>query len=96
MAFYSNWPSPIVETLSGLGLTALAHMALRSTPVPLWVAEHIPFTLAVFSVSTISSFVYERFADKNGFSWSDIGQRSAGIALGLVLWSYVPLPTLPF
>lgn len=88
------WPSWRIELASGLGWTMLMSWVLAMVPVPEWVQDHVPFTLAVGTLSTAGSFVYERWFDPNTFDWSDIGQRSAGIAIGLVLWHYVPVPLL--
>lgn len=95
MAFWKTWPSWLVEMFSGIGVAAFARITLGSVPVPEWVVTHVPFGLGAATLATAFSFIYERLIDKNGFSWSDIGQRSAGIAIGIVLWTYVAVPLIP-
>jgi hypothetical protein len=34
-------------------------------------------------VGVLLSVIYERFFDRNGWSWSDVGQRAVGQAVGL-------------
>lgn len=75
-------------------MVAAVRALLYVIPVPLWVQEHVPYQLAVALLATAASFIYERFVDRNGFDWSDIGQRSLGIALGLALWTYLPVPLI--
>lgn len=79
---------------AGIGWTMLVTWVLAVTPVPGWLPAHVPFTLAVGTLATAGSLVYERWFDPNKWCWSDIGQRSAGIAIGLVLWTYIPVPLL--
>ncbi len=95
VAFWKKWPSWLVEMGSGIGTVAFARVTLGSIPVPEWMVEHVPFGMAAATLAVVFSFIYERFIDRNGFSWVDIGQRSAGIAIGIVLWTYVPVPLIP-
>ncbi len=55
-----DWP----EILSGTLLALLAHAASPHQTLPRVAIELVP------------SIVYERFIDKNGWSWKDVGWRS--------------------
>lgn len=71
--FWYSWPSLVTELLSGM-LCASA-------------AQLLPGVAWQLTVATIMSVGYEGLLDRNGWSWTDVGQRSLGIVVGLLLWS---------
>ena len=70
MAFWYGWPSWVVELVGGAALSLVAGAVLRD------------WRLAAV-VGVLLSVIYERFFDRNGWSWSDVGQRAVGQAVGL-------------
>lgn len=97
---WERWPSWLVELASGVGCAALAQIGavVAASVMPhAWLvvlAAHVPFGVFEALIATAISCVYERAFDRNGWSWSDVGQRSVGIIIGLVLWSVFPAPLL--
>lgn len=83
--FWYRWPASrswLVELGGGLVAAALAQL-----PYLLGVAWYSD--LLAFVVATALSLIYERWIDRNGFSWADVGQRSPWIAIGLVLAAWI-------
>jgi hypothetical protein len=72
-----RWPSWATEGISGLALAAMV------TPYPNVGPLH--GDLFRFAAGTVISFGYERFVDANGWSWTDVGQRAVGLAVGLAI-----------
>lgn len=73
-----SWPSWLVELLSGLLVIAV-----------LAGLEALPWWLRVSLLALTASLVYERYVDRNGFQWRDVGQRAVGLAVGLLLWAFL-------
>lgn len=72
--FWNGWPSWIVELGSGA--------------VAVLLTAYLPPILGLLA-ATACSLIYERWLDRNGWSWSDIGQRSLGIMLAWSLWTFL-------
>lgn len=70
--FYDGWSSWTVELVAGTGLGIVA-VALT---------HHM---IAAAACAVLASAFYERWLDRNGWSWSDVGQRALGIVIGLFL-----------
>lgn len=77
--FWWNWPSPVVELLSGVVLTA--SVVLGVTACLLY-----PCFGMRLAVVTLFSLLYERFLDVNGPDLKDVAQREVGIVLAVILW----------
>ena len=79
--FWYAWPASrswLVELGGGLLAAALAQLPYVAGVA--WYSD-----VGAIVVATALSFVYERWIDRNGFSWADIGQRSPGILLGVLI-----------
>lgn len=76
--FWYVWPSWPTELLGGAALGFMAALVTRNV-------------YAAAAIAMLFSVTYERFIDRNGWSWTDVGQRAVGIAAGLALgwWAYV-------
>lgn len=70
--FWDGWNSWLVELLGGALLSSL--LLLLGLSVPL-----------AFVVGLVVSVLYESDIDRNGWSWTDVGQRACGQAIPLVL-----------
>lgn len=77
MAFWDRWSSWTTELLGGAALALLCAAVIRNV-------------IAAGVVALIFSVAYESSFDRNGWSWTDVGQRTVGIAIGLALgwWAY--------
>lgn len=74
--FIDRYPSWLVELISGL-LTVLISSLFSNDDV------------VRLTIATILSIIYEKFIDRNGWNWLDIGQRSFGISSGIIIFSHV-------
>ncbi|HXH63070.1 MAG TPA: hypothetical protein VNG95_02740 [Gemmatimonadales bacterium] len=80
--FWDAWPSWLVELFGGLAAAALAQLPYLAGIA--WYSN-----LLALLVATALSLAYERWLDRNGFSWGDVGQRSPWIAAGLLLAAWI-------
>ncbi len=71
--FVGQFPSWFVELISGILCASLARIVTSNPALQ-------------FAIATGLSLVYERFLDRNGFSWSDVEERTAGIMVGVIAW----------
>jgi hypothetical protein len=71
MTFWCSWNSWAVELMMGGALAGVALLVTRG--------HLVPATLLAMGIS----LAYERWLDRNGWSWADVSQRAVGIALGL-------------
>lgn len=75
MHFWWNWPSAVVELLSGLLLAALIATGSRWRSRLTWLL-----------VATTISLAYELVIDCNGWSLLDVAWRELGIVAVLLAW----------
>ena len=80
-AFWEVWAQWLTERLGGFALEVLSGLLLAS------VVQFLVEGLFVqYLVASLASGIYEGFLDPNGWSWTDVGQRTIGILLGLGAW----------
>jgi len=81
-AFWEVWAQWLTERLGGFALELLSGILLASV-----VQFFVDGLFAEYLVCTLASGMYEGFIDPNGWSWTDLGQRTVGILLGLGVWA---------
>lgn len=76
LPFIDKFPSWQVELASGLAVIGIIFLIV--------LASHVWWGLAI--VGLIFSVFYEGKLDANGWSWKDVLQRCAGLAVGIGIW----------
>lgn len=82
--FWYDWPSWPTELLSGQGCVFVGSVITLALRLFVHHFSVLGALIAITCIAVTLAVCYERFWDRNGFSWKDLGQRGVGILTALL------------